>query len=551
MPIRWDALLVRHLARELDARLRGSRLRAVRLDGERRDLVLFFRDATLVWCLHPSRGYSLLFPAQEPAEDDLPLSSKVRLIAAPADERFLRVELLPVRGRRRALDIVVELMGNQLNAAVTEGPERRIRHVLHRREGKRRFAVGECWSPPVPTERAGRDGSTDSVDWEEISGKAAADRRSSLISTVAWTSPLNADYILGTVAGDPTPAEIARRWSSLANPEASAIPVALDLDRGPQPYPFPLPGTVSQGFETLLAAFQHCADAEGSGRAEAPLLPPGVLRELESAVKHAQRRAVRLRAELDGLVDPGESQALGDLLLARFHELSAGSTEALLEDFDGNQVSVPMDPALSVQDNASKYYDRAARARRALERLPVMISKAEERVNFLEELLASARSGEAEETEVRSALPRGGRRSQKGSATQAAALPYHTFRSSGGLEIRVGRGAKHNDDLTFRHSAPGDVWMHARHAAGAHVILRWGRPGSPPARDLEEAAVLAALNSRARTSGSVPVDWTLRKYVRKPRRAAPGSVLPERVKTVFVEPDPTLLETLRGEDQDA
>ena len=93
--------------------------------------------------------------------------------------------------------------------------------------------------------------------------------------------------------------------------------------------------------------------------------------------------------------------------------------------------------------------------------------------------------------------------------------------------------------------------MHARHAAGAHVILRWGRPGSPPGRDLEEAAVLAALNSRARTSGSVPVDWTLRKYVRKPRRAAPGAVLPERVKTVFVEPDPTLLETLRGEDQDA
>jgi predicted ribosome quality control (RQC) complex YloA/Tae2 family protein len=120
--------------------------------------------------------------------------------------------------------------------------------------------------------------------------------------------------------------------------------------------------------------------------------------------------------------------------------------------------------------------------------------------------------------------------------------------SSGGLEIRVGRGAKHNDALTFKHSAPGDVWMHARHTAGAHVILRWGKEGAPPARDLEEAAVLAALNSKARTSGSVPVDWTLRKYVRKPRKAAPGAVVLQQPKTVFVEPDPTLPDRLRTEE---
>jgi len=128
-----------------------------------------------------------------------------------------------------------------------------------------------------------------------------------------------------------------------------------------------------------------------------------------------------------------------------------------------------------------------------------------------------------------------------------ASLPYRTFRSSGGLEIRVGRGARHNDALTFRHSAPDDIWLHARQAAGAHVILRWTKPGNPPARDLEEAAVLAALHSRARTSGSVPVDWTRRKHVRKPRRAAPGAVIPDRVRTLFVEPRADLAEGLKEE----
>ncbi len=550
MPIRWDALLVRHLARELDERLRGARLRAVRLDGDRRDLVLFFREATLVWRLHPTQGHPLFFPPQEPADADLRLNAKVRRIEAPPDERLIRVELMPVRGRRQAVDLVVELLGNQWNASVTEGPEGRIRHVLHRKEGKRRLAVGACWQPPPPSARRGIDGSVDQVAWEEISKKVGTDARRSLISGVAWTSPLNADYILGMAEADPTPAETARRWRSLADPEATATPVVLELDRGPQPYPFPLPETPYQGFESLLDALQHCADTEEAGGTGAPLVPPELMRPLEAAVDQAHRRTVRLKAELEGSADPDVSQARGDLLLARFHVVQAGQDEAVLEDFEGNTVRVPMDPTLSVQDNAAKHYDRAARSRRAIERLPDMISDAQARADLLEGILESARAGEVDEAEVRSVLPQRGRPDQKTTGPQLASRPYHTFRSSGGLEIRVGRGAKHNAALTFHHSAPGDVWMHARHTAGAHVILRWGRPGSPPPRDLEEAAILAALNSRARTSGTVPVDWTLRKYVRKPRGARPGAVLPERVKTLFVEPDPDLLERL-ARDVDA
>lgn len=550
MSIRWDALLVRHLARELDARLRGARLRAVRLDGDRRDLVLFFRETTLVWSLHPSRGYPIFFPPQDPADGDLRLNTKVRLIEAPPDERIIRVELLPVRGRRQAIDLVVELLGNQWNATVTEGLERRIRHVLHRREGKRRLAVGACWQPPPPSSRLGIDGSIESVDWNEISRKDGTDARRGLISGVAWTSPLNADYILGMPEADAAPAEIACRWRSLADPEATATPVVLELERGLQPYPFPLPGTPYQGFESLLEALEHCAETEAAGATGAPLLPPELMRPLESAVEQAQRRTVRLQAELEGLADPDVSQSLGDLLLARFQEVRAGRDEAVLEDFDGNTVRVPMDPTLSVQDNAAKHYDRAARSRRAMERLPGMISDAQARASLLEGILESARAGEVDEAEVRSVLPRRGRPDQRAGGPQLPSLPYHTFRSSGGLEIRVGRGAKHNDALTFHHSAPGDVWMHARHTAGAHVILRWDRPGSPPPLDLEEAAVLAALNSKARTSGTVPVDWTMRKYVRKPRGARPGAVLPERVKTLFVEPDPELLDRL-GRDVDS
>ncbi|HEX8905231.1 MAG TPA: NFACT RNA binding domain-containing protein, partial [Longimicrobiaceae bacterium] len=130
---------------------------------------------------------------------------------------------------------------------------------------------------------------------------------------------------------------------------------------------------------------------------------------------------------------------------------------------------------------------------------------------------------------------------------QAPRLPYRVYRTSGGLEVRVGRTSKDNDVLTFRHASHEDVWLHARQVPGSHVVLRWSEEGAPPARDLEEAAVLAALHSKARSSGTVAVDWTRRKYVRKPRGAPPGRVSVLQAKTIFVEPDAALEERLREE----
>jgi predicted ribosome quality control (RQC) complex YloA/Tae2 family protein len=130
--------------------------------------------------------------------------------------------------------------------------------------------------------------------------------------------------------------------------------------------------------------------------------------------------------------------------------------------------------------------------------------------------------------------------------TPGTRLPYRRYRTSNGLEVRVGRNAKSNDELTLHHSSPRDIWMHARHVGGAHVVLRWqDAETNPPARDIAEAAALAAIHSAARTSRMVPVDYTRRKHVRKPRRSPPGTVMVERAKTVFVEPDAELEEMMR------
>ncbi|MDQ6886772.1 MAG: NFACT RNA binding domain-containing protein [Gemmatimonadota bacterium] len=221
------------------------------------------------------------------------------------------------------------------------------------------------------------------------------------------------------------------------------------------------------------------------------------------------RTAPRLRAAANALA------ALGD------HPVPE---RIVLEDGSG----MSLEPRLGEKavEAAERLFSEVRSMERALLRLPERIALMESR-----EKAPSARP----------------RPASRGSRRQNAptSLPYRSYRSSGGLDIWVGRGAASNDELTFQTAAPDDVWLHARDASGAHVVLRWQHEDPPPARDLMQAAQLAAWYSRSRGSAVVPVDWTRRKYVRKPRGAAAGLVLLSRSKTLNVRPSAEVERSLR------
>jgi predicted ribosome quality control (RQC) complex YloA/Tae2 family protein len=544
MSMVWDAPLVAATAAALAERLRGARLAAVHLEYDALRLRLHFREATVVFLLHPDEvGLRLLEPA-DPGPDARPLAARLRDVQAPADDRTLTFDLQKVRGTPPTAEVIVELLGNQGNVSVTEGPQRTIRHLLRERTGARTLAVGHPWVPPPAAPREGAQGEVGLARWIEVLDAVAPDRRrGALLSTFAWTSGLNAPALLEGAGPDLEDGfSLWGRVRDVALGRTAVEAVVLDARNGPQPYPLPLPGMAHRPVTDLVEAFAEAAARAGPGPGEV-LLPRALLDGLERHLARARARVASLEEERDGLPDPASSRALGDLLLARFGEVPQGASEVTLTGFDGEPVTVALDPTGTPDVNARAYYDRAARAERAAARLPELVTAARERWRALETLLERARAGEVTAERVRAELPDPGR----GPAEPGSTLPYRVYRSSGGLEIRVGRGARRNDDLTFHHAAPDDIWLHARHAAGAHVILRWQDDGNPPARDLAEAAVLAALASKARTSGSVPVDWTRRKYVRKPRKAPPGAVVPDRIQTLFVEPDPALEERLRTE----
>jgi predicted ribosome quality control (RQC) complex YloA/Tae2 family protein len=539
--IRFDPPLVRALAAELDALLVGRAAHPVPVfDKDLSALLVLDGGEALRLDLHPTRGWVRVVPRPE---------ARITRVSAAHDERLLRIELQEGnRFRGGARSLLFELHTNQWNALLVDGADRRIVSVLRAREaGGRRLFPGEVYEPPGAQGRlSSRSADRDRlrVEWHlRLAFVAPEERRGVLLRGFADASPLNADAILGDAATSEEAAALDpafERWWAV---HAWTVPHPALLG-GTQPYPVPLEGVAAEPFPTLLAAWATLATSdEVPGREqEIARLAARARRKLEGA----RRRVAKLLREFEGIGAAEPLRTRGDLLLSNLHRVQPGASRVTVYDHDGRRLKIALDPALRPHENAERWYEEARRLSRAEERLPELIERGEAEIRRWEAGIAAAEAGEPPAW-LEAALRRAEARQAKTPAQVRERKPYRVYRTSGGLEVRVGRTREDNDRLTFHHSVLGDVWLHARSVPGSHVVLRWSDEGAPPARDLEEAATLAAWHSKARSSGTVAVDWTRRRYVRKPRGAPPGRVSIMQAKTVFVAPDAELEERLREE----
>ena len=494
------------------------------------------------------------------------LGGRLLEISQPPMERLLelRFETLSELGDRVERRLILECIGRRSNLVMVDGEGRMtdcLRRVDTDLSAKRPLMPGLFYQPPEPTGKL------------DLAAMPAQDRSALVLSgapegegqerwlldTFSGLSPLIAREMAFRSGGDR--AELARRLDQLSDliADGACTPITLVRDGRAEDFTFmPIfqygPGVELRrydNFSQLLDDFYAAREAQELVRQRGQ----DFIRSVTQARNRTAKKIAAQEADLAKAADRETWKKYGDIITTNFYSMERGMSVLRAADNydpDCRQVEIPLDPLLTPQQNAARYYKSYKKAQKAEEMLAVQLAKNRAELDYLDSVLQmiTLSEGDRDLQEIRQELMDNGYLRQhkrnmtaKGRQKIVHARPME-FRTASGLSISVGKNNVQNDRLTLREADRRDLWFHVQKLHGSHVILHTGGQEADE-QSVLQAAMLAAWFSQGCGSGQVPVDYTPVRMVKKPAGAKPGFVIYSTCRTLYVTPDEAEVKAMR------
>ena len=575
-----DGLTVGFAARELNETLRGGRIDKI-TQPERDTVVLVVRaggaNHRLLLCASPNNARCHLTmgtysnPLEPPALCMLMrkqlTGARITEICQVGGDRIVHVDMDAVNelGDHVLRRLVLEIMGRHSNLLLLDENGRILeatRHVNPEMSRVRQIQPGMAYLPPPAQDKLDPGTMTGEALFGRVSGITNKPFSRVLGDTVTGLSRVSAEELACRVLrGGEWPddlrdacgriADLLRRLPEMAaarvlfggNGEAEdvfAFPYLSERTEAQRPYK-----TLSEALEV----YYGIRDV----RERLSQRSASMVRTLKGQLDRCQRKLAMQMEELSSAERMEEYRRMGEAINASLYQLKKGMAEATLTDWndpEGGTITVPLDIRLTPGQNAQRYFKKYQKARSAREIAAQQRDKTLAEIDFLEGMLLDVDKcvGESELEEIRNELVRTGYMKKTTNRRQQRQLPQsrpYRYLSDDGIAILVGKNAAQNDRITLS-AAPGEMWMHAKEMPGSHVIIC--HEGEIPQATMKQAALLAAWYSKGQRSSMVPVDYTLRKYVKKPSGAAPGRVVYTHQKTAYMTPEENEIKRIRLEE---
>ena len=573
-----DGLTVGFAVRELNETLRGGRIDKI-TQPERDTVVLVIRaggaNHRLLLCASPNNARchltmgSFSNPLEPPALCMLMrkqlAGARITEIRQVGGDRIIYVDMDAVNelGDHVLRRLVLEIMGRHSNLLLLDENERILeatRHVNPEMSRVRQIQPGMAYLPPP---------SQDKLSPEELSGEALYARISAfepgklsraLADTVTGLSRASAEELACRVlqGGDEWPADLKDACERIADlikrlPEMADARVLFgENGEAEDVFPFPYLSRRTdrqKAFKSLSEALEIYFGTRDA-RDRLSQKSASMIRMLKGQLERCQRKLAIQMEEISAAERMEEFRRMREAINANLYQLKKGMTEAALPDWndpDGGTITVPLDIKLTPSQNAQRYFKKYQKARSAREIAAQQRDKTLAEMDYLEGMLLDVDKcvSESELEEIRQELVRTGYLKKNTNRRQQRQLPQskpYRYLSDDGIEILVGKNAAQNDRITLG-AKPEEMWLHAKDMPGSHVIIC--REGEIPQTTMKQAALLAAWYSKGQRSSLVPVDYTLRKYVKKPSGAAPGKVIYTHQKTAYMTPEEKEIKKIR------
>lgn len=285
----------------------------------------------------------------------------------------------------------------------------------------------------------------------------------------------------------------------------------------------------------LLDAFYQEKAEKGRAKQQGGEL----IRKIENELKRNRNKLKKREQTLKDSENAEDYRRDGELLTTFMAQVPRGANEVTLPNYyeEDRPITIKLDPALTPNQNAQKYFHRYQKLKNAVKLIGKQIEEAKNEIDYLESVLSQLEiAGPMDIEVIKEELTAEGYLKKKSSKKQKRKKPSQPdqYLSTDGTLILVGKNNLQNDQLSLKTAKKTDYWLHAKNIPGSHVIIKSDQPSD---ETITEAAELAAYFSKYRHSAQVPVDLVQVKHLRKPNGAKPGYVIYENQKTIIVTPE--------------
>ena len=238
----------------------------------------------------------------------------------------------------------------------------------------------------------------------------------------------------------------------------------------------------------------------------------------------------------------------GELITAYGYSVSSGSKSMTANNYyTGEDITIPLDPALTPIENAKKYFDKYNKLKRTYEALSNLTLQVKEEIEHLESISNALDIAQKEEDliQIKEELIETGYIRRKGTSKKQrfTSKPFH-YISSDGYHIYVGKNNYQNEELTFKFATGNDWWFHAKGIPGSHVIVKTNCEELPD-RTFEEAGKLAAYYSKGKGQEKIEIDYIQKKHIKKPSGSKPGFVVYYTNYSLMIDSDISSLKEIK------
>ena len=561
-----DGITVSCLVHEWQQTLVGGRITKI-AQPEPDELLLTIKNYD-TYRLHLSASASLplacLIPDNRPSPLTAPNfcmllrkhlnSARILSVEQPGLERIIRmkIEHLDEMGDTRVKWLIIELMGKHSNIIFCDDNETvidSIKRVSAMVSSVREVLPGRSYFIPNTADKH-------SLTDEPVSALTAAvractgDLRRAIYTTITGISPVIANELthragLDTVTDvaecdDDAFTRLGEALTWLRDTTENGTYTPMCVLQGGIPAEFaavPLtvytdfPNYESKTFDSmseLLLYYYETKEAATRIRQKSAELR----RTVQTAIERVAKKLDLQEKQFADTEKKDRFRICGELLTTYGYSAVSGSESFTCTNYyDNSEITIALDPALSIMDNAKRYYERYSKLKRTGEALASHITESREELAHLESVRESLEfaADEADLADICRELTdcgylkfhRSG--SDRRASRKMTSRPYH-YRTAEGFDIYVGRNNYQNEELTHHFAAANDWWFHAKGIPGSHVLVRSGGVDVPD-DVFELAGSLAAYYSKNRDAQKVEIDYIQKKHVKKPAGAKPGFVV--------------------------